>query len=220
MAFTEILNGDTGLSARTTINEITTYLNRLGLDIEFSADNSAWHYGWASGDLYMRFSSDFGATWSDGIYLNYSASGASGWTSVVWDNTTGNLNFYKDAVLDETVNIDGRYALTAAAQQTVFTITLPNASTVAARIAAATEGTDYPTGWVLTAGSSPTDIDIEHGLSRYAANATVFVNTGSSRQLLIGSSGFSGVICDDDDNVRLQSLSTIPKEITIYLIFA
>ena len=51
------------------------------------------------------------------------------------------------------------------------------------------------------------------------ANATVNVNTGTERQLLFGSAGFSGVICDDNDNVRIQSLSTISKEITIYLIF-
>ena len=127
MSFTAINNGDTGLSARTTLNEIMTYLNRLGLDIEFSADNSAWHYGWASGDLYIRFSNDFGSTWSDGIYLNYSSSGGDGWTSAVWDDTTGNLNFYKGAILDESVNIHGRCAFTAAAQQTVYSITLPNA---------------------------------------------------------------------------------------------
>lgn len=171
--------------------------------------------------------------------------GTVGADSIPFDSSTGDQKLYKGGSVIYTTNFDGRYVLPSvlddyvqytdsntvyvtvtdlnnaisSSSQVVYDITLPNATTVAGRIALAVEGTDYPTGWVLTAGSSPTDIDIEHGLSRYAANATVFVNTGSSRQMLFGSAGFSGVICDDGDNVRLQSLATIPKEITIYLMF-
>lgn len=201
MAFTAINNGDTGLSARTTLNEIITYLNGLGLDIEFSADNSAWHYGWASGDLYIRFSSDYGSTWSDGIYLSYSASGASGWDSVVWDDTAGNLNFYKGAVLDETVNIDGRYALTAAAQQSVYEITLPINGTLAGSIAAAVEGTDYPTGWILVANG--VNLEIEHNLNRKSASIDVAYNyTGDwYRQIRGFNDGYQGHVYDSDNTI-------------------
>jgi len=67
--FTTISNGESGLSVRTNLNNLITWTNALGLDIEFSVDNATWHYPWASGDLYIRYSGDYGVSWSDGIYL-------------------------------------------------------------------------------------------------------------------------------------------------------
>lgn len=67
--FTQINAGESGLSVRTNLNNLIGYINGLGLDIEFSVDGSTWHYGWSSGDNYMRLSDDWGSTWSDAIYL-------------------------------------------------------------------------------------------------------------------------------------------------------
>jgi len=211
MAFTEIDDGDSGLSARTELNSIITYLNALGFQIQFSADNATWHYPWASGDLYMRLSGDFGATWSDGIYLAYSASGASGWTSAVWDDTTGNLEFYKDAVLDYTVNLDGRYALEL--PQTLFEMTLPASTTVAGRISGAT----LPLGWSIAA--SGTDLIVTHGEARRVAQVSIFAVTGTEEQQLFNTAAYNGIITTDEDTLKIQSLATINKVIKVYMIF-
>ena len=69
--FSNISNGESGLSVRNTLNGLIDWTNDLGLDIEFSIDNSTWHYPWADGDLYMRTSGDYGVTWSDGMYIYY-----------------------------------------------------------------------------------------------------------------------------------------------------
>lgn len=64
-----ISDGESGLSVRAKLNNTLSYLDSLGIDIEFSVDADAWHYPWASGDKYIRLSDDFGSTWSDAIYL-------------------------------------------------------------------------------------------------------------------------------------------------------
>ena len=216
MAISNINNGDTGLATRNTLNEVITQINKLGLDIQFSADGSTlWHYPWASGDLYMRLSADFGVTWTDAIYLLYSPSGAGGWTSVVWDDTTGNLNFYKDAVLDFTVNLDGRYATLLEASKTNYTIKLPSGSSVADRVAGILE---QPPGWVITADGL--NLDIQHGLGRYAMNVTVWATTTApANQLLQDTAAWSGLVNVDTNNLKITSLATIQKEIYIFISF-
>ena len=69
--YTTISDGESGLSVRTNLNNLITWENNLGLDIEFSVNDTTYHYPWANGDLYMRVSDDFGSTWSDGFYLTY-----------------------------------------------------------------------------------------------------------------------------------------------------
>lgn len=206
MSFSAINNSDTGLSVRTTLNNIITYLNRLGFDLQFSDNNVDWHYPWVSGDLYVRFSDDYGSTWTDGIYLLYSA--ASSWDSVVFDTANGNLNLYKGAVLDFTENLDGRYALTSAAKQVIYKITLPVNGTLSGSVAAAVEGTDYPTGWVLAASGG--NLQINHGLTRYAMNARVKYNVSGNqyRHLKDFENGYSGLLDVDSDNLTIEGIST------------
>lgn len=38
--------------------------------IQYSADNSSWHDEYVDGDKYIRFSTDDGETWGNGIYFN------------------------------------------------------------------------------------------------------------------------------------------------------
>ena len=143
--------------------------------------------------------------------------GASGWDSVVWDDTTGNLNFFKGVSLDFTVNIDDRYALLADAAKTNFTITLPSAANVAARVAGATE---VPAGWVLTADGL--NLDIQHDLGRYC-NGNVNVHattTAPANQKLFDSAAYTGILNVDTDNMKITSLATIQKEIRIFISFA
>lgn len=104
--------------------------------------------------------------------------------------------------------------------QTVFSVRLPSASTVAGRIALAVEGTDYPTGWVLTAGASVVDINIAHGLGRRVANVTVFTETtGTIEQQLFNTAAYNGIQTLDVNNLLVQSLATIQKAIVIYIVF-
>jgi hypothetical protein len=104
-------------------------------------------------------------------------------------------------------------------QQTVFTITLPPASTVAGRCSAAKEGTDYPTGWILEADSNPIDLKITHGLEKRVANVTIFSITGDEERQLFGNAAYSGIITLSKNILRIESLATIERAISIYIIF-
>jgi len=105
------------------------------------------------------------------------------------------------------------------ANEPVIVISLPYASTVAGRIAAATEGVDYPTGWVLSAGVSPVDISIVHGLNRRVAHVSICAVTGTEEQALFNTAAYNGWKTPDSNSLLIQSLATIPKQIKIYMIF-
>jgi len=148
-----------------------------------------------------------------------------GWDEVVFDTGNGDLKFLIASVLNFTENLDGRYTTTAdvtalinATAKTVFSVTLPSASTVAGRIALAVEGTDYPTGWVLT--DLGLNIGIGHGLGRWVANVTVFAKLPpTERQQLFNTAAYNGITSLDDDNLVVTSLATILKDIVIYIVF-
>lgn len=115
---------------------------------------------------------------------------------------------------------DAERALIGAAKQVVFTLTLPNAVSVAARVALMVEGTDYPTGWVIAADSNPIDLKITHNLGRRIVNATVFSVDGTSERMLYGNSAFSGILASTDDVLIIESLATIQADIVLHLIFS
>lgn len=209
MAFTQINDGDTGLSARTTLNEIITYLNGLGLDLEFSSDGASWHYPWAAGDDYIRFSSDFGSTWSDGLQFG----GGAAWDEAQFDTANGNLNFLIASIIDATVNLDGRYALLEDALQVVFEMELPASTTVAGRISGAT----IPSGWSLSA--SGVDLIVTHNEARRVAQVSIFAVTGTEEQQLFNTAAYNGIITTDENTLKIQSLATINKVIKVYMIF-
>jgi hypothetical protein len=185
-----------------------TYMNGLGLDIEFSADNLAWHYPWVSGDMYIRFSDDFGTSWTDGIYLNYSA---------VLDDYVQKETGSRLITSEEITKLE---SLTGS-EGAVYEITLPADTTVAGRVLNATEGTDYPTGWVLEAGDNAANLDITHSLGMRPATVNVFYNVSGTefRQLINFNNAYSGIVTQDDDSVRIEALATIQKEIKIYIVF-
>ena len=106
-----------------------------------------------------------------------------------------------------------------AGEQYVFTVDLPSGASVAARIAAAVEGTDYPTGWVLSVGSSALDLVITHNLTRRVGSVTVFLTpSGTIQQQLTGTSAYSAIYTDDAQSCRIASLATVLKPISIYLV--
>ena len=159
-----------------------------------------------------------------------------GWDSLTWNGTNGDIIWWYSGSKIDSMNTDDRYlqisdttwvsqaeldsAINEASMKTVYTISLPYASTVAGRIAVAVEGTDYPTGWVLAAGSSPIDLDITHNLNRRVASVTVFAVTSTQEQQLFNTAAYNGIITPTVNSLRIQSLATVTKAIKIYIVFA
>ena len=102
----------------------------------------------------------------------------------------------------------------------VYTINLPNSGTVGGRCSGATETTDYPTDWVLAAGSNPNDIQITHNLDRIIAAANVFYVDGAEQILLMANLGYTGLSAPDTNTLVLKGLSTKAFPLIIQLIFA
>jgi len=233
--FTNISDGDAGSSVRSTLNAQIDYLNDLGYDLEFSADATNWHYGWQSGDLYIRYSDDFGSTWSDAVFLwdgeglnyfttdtlvlgtdtitSFAGAGANG---LEWNSSTNYLKLLNDATAVDSVLIE-------ISSKPVYTITLPSATSVANRVSGAVEGTDYPIGWVISDGTiSAADLDITHTIGRRVISVDVFYNyTGTVyRQLVNFSNAYTGIVTPSDGTLRIEGLTTVQKEIKIYITFA
>jgi autotransporter adhesin len=144
---------------------------------------------------------------------------AGGWDEAVWDDETGDLKFNIDEVLDETVNLDGRYTTESEVQdlidaqgKTVFSITLPSGATVAERVAGVI---DKPDGWTLEADGL--NLDIIHNLNRYTANVTVWaVNFAAKYQKLEGTAAHNGITMISTE-LNVLSLATILKQIRIFV---
>lgn len=100
-----------------------------------------------------------------------------------------------------------------------FFIYLPSEGSVTARIAAATEGTDYPTGWVLTAGVNPNDIVITHNLNKRMLVTTISSVSVLGERRLFDNAAFSGLLEIDKNNLQIEGLSTKPTDIVINLLF-
>lgn len=104
--------------------------------------------------------------------------------------------------------------------KTVYSIALPYATTVQGRASAANEGTDYPTGWELSAGVNSIDLEITHGLGRRVANINVCTVSGTAEQLLRPfAGGYSGWQTTDENTLLINALATTPLPLKIYIIF-
>ena len=92
----------------------------------------------------------------------------------------------EDALAEVMAQVDATDAAVAAldGEQTTYRIDLTAQSTVAARVAAATETTDYPTGWVLAANAS-VNLLVTHTLTgRKLSSINIFEIDGSNERLL------------------------------------
>lgn len=104
--------------------------------------------------------------------------------------------------------------------KSVYSIALPYNTTVQARVNGATEGTDYPTGWELSAGVNSIDLEITHGLGRRVANINVCTVSGTAEQLLRPFAGaYSGWQTTDENTLLINALATTPLPLKIYIIF-
>lgn len=67
--FTNIQANQSGLSVRTNLNNMINYINALGLKIEYSTDGVTWNYPWQNGNIYTRFSGDYGTNWTPKMFM-------------------------------------------------------------------------------------------------------------------------------------------------------
>lgn len=186
----------------------------------------------------------------DGVNLRtlQAATFGSGVDSSDFNTSTGYQYFYSLGAEQFNVSLDGRYQLIDSMTNYVekadsatlyytqydvdsiinarlapneITISLPNAGDVLTRISSAVSGTDYPSDWTLSVGTSSVDLDITHNEDKYVTSVTVFSNTsGTQRQQLFNSAAYNGIICSDSNHLTIQSLSRVPTRLYIYITFA
>jgi hypothetical protein len=174
-------------------------LNGLGWTVQFSENGSDWHYPFQTGDGFIRYSADFGSTYSPAFYIGL---------------TVGDLSNF--------VEKEAGYRLISEAEadairQYVFTIHLPAAATVAGRLIGILE---QPSGWVLQTAANPADLKITHNLNRKIAYVTVFAGGVSGDRLLLGNAAYSGILAESQNVLIIEALATIETDIIIQMIFA
>ena len=177
----------------------------------------------------------------NGVWKN--ATGGAGSASVdslIWDFSDGYLGWYISGSVSDSISLDGRYveisdtltsgtyytqrqvdSLVVNYQSSVFTITLPINGTLSGSVAAAVEGTDYPTGWNLSASAG--DLQVGHNLGRYTANVTVSYNTtgDSYRQYRNFADAYSGKLDISNDSLSIESITDdyTAYEIKVFILF-
>jgi hypothetical protein len=101
----------------------------------------------------------------------------------------------------------------------IYSIDLTAQTTVAARVAAATEGDDYPTGWTIAANST-TNLLVTHTLTgKKIVDVKVYEIDGSNERLLVPfNSSYSGIL-GNGLTVLIEGLAPTLLAIRIELIF-
>ena len=99
-------------------------------------------------------------------------------------------------------------------------IALPNAGSVQGRVDGATVGTDYPTGWTLSAAGNNIDLLVNHNLGKRVSNVNVMTVNGDIEQLLRPFAGaYSGWQTNNANQLQINGLATTPLPIKIYISF-
>ena len=123
--------------------------------------------------------------------------------------------------IDSSHNVAYGYA----PQDTVtYTLKMPNAGSVGARVAAMTEGVHYPTGWVPTAYWVNTNhLHIAHNVGKHIANVTIFATTGfdgtTNERQLLSSAAYTGLLALDVNNLVIEGLATYASDLYVHITF-
>lgn len=116
---------------------------------------------------------------------------------------------------DTLLTLEQYRLLSSGSGKTIWHITLPYSTTVAGRIALAT---DYPAGWTLTANG--VNLVVTHNLGRWCTDVKVFsIINGTQRQQLRLSAAENGLTALSANQAEVYSLATIAKDIVVYLYF-
>lgn len=107
------------------------------------------------------------------------------------------------------------------ANKPIIPIKLPAYASVALRCSNAVEGVDYPTGWVLTAGSSEYDLKITHNLNRNSVDVKVWEVNGDTTERLLPpfSAAYTGVLQNSKNEIIIEGLTQDELLLRIELIF-
>lgn len=99
--FTNIQANESGLSVRTNLNNMINYINGLGWKVQYSANGTTWSYPWQAGDIYFRFSGNYGNSWTPPVFMwdgTVLGSLETDTLKVGTDVITGFSQFLKDSV--------------------------------------------------------------------------------------------------------------------------
>ena len=174
-----------------------------------------------------------------GVWVNIADPSLNPYTSFVLNPTTKKLETYKDTTLVENLDFPALFVtdtelvtiledyLTVNANQVPWKIHLNSGGvdgSVATRITGLVEGTDYPTGWTLSVGSTATSLVVTHGLGRDIAAVNVFyIDSGDSNKKKQIKGDLAYVNLDDaadSDSFEIGSLSTKTFELNVHLFFS
>lgn len=174
-----------------------------------------------------------------GVWVNIADPSLNPYTSFVLNPTTKKLETYKGATLEENLDFPALFVtdtelgtiladyLTVNANKVPWKIHL-NAcgedGSVATRITGLVEGTDYPTGWSLSVGSTSTSLVVTHNLGRDIASVNVFyIDSGLSnvKKQIKGDLAYVDLSdAADSNSFEIGSLTRKTYEINIHLFFS
>lgn len=132
------------------------------------------------------------------------------------DNATSASSTWSSNKIQSVINGTGEESLGK-----VYTIRLASGATVAQRLIGLVEGTDYPTGWVLT--DDGTSLVITHNLATLASVVKVFSKNGTTSDIVelqgnVAYSSFTNKYGTGYNAVRLDALATITTELYIKIL--
>ena len=149
----------------------------------------------------------------------------------LYDETNSSLIYFWDTIymngnairgLNEAVNDDEPVTLSqiTGLTQSVFSIGLPYATTVAGRVAGTITYGSGTEEWELAAATNNIDLVVTHNFNRRVAEVNIMAVNGTIEQLLRPYAGaYSGWQTNDVNTLQINNLATIPLPIKIYIIF-
>lgn len=174
-----------------------------------------------------------------GIWVNVADPSLNPYTSFVLNPTSKKLETYKGITKVEDLDFPALFVtdtelatiledyLTENANQVPWKIHLNSGGvdgSVATRISGLIEGTDYPTGWSLSVGSTATSLVVTHGLGRDIAEVNVFYidsGDGNKKKKIKGDLAYVNLEdASDSDSFEIGSLSTKTFELNVHLFFS
>ena len=145
--------------------------------------------------------------------------------------TTLNVDSDVKPVKDDVTSVDYTWSSSKIAEMlagseeesfaTVYTIRLNSGATVAQRLIGLVEGTDYPTGWILTDDSAA--LVITHNLDTLASLVKVFSKNGTTSDIVeltgnVAYSTFTNKYGTGYNAIRLDALATITTELYLKIL--
>ena len=146
---------------------------------------------------------------SDAVFLNISSLTSKMDTVVTGESLTG------QGTIDSPLEVDS--TIIANNMKIAYKINLPSAGSVGDRVSGAVEGTDYPTGWVLAAGTNGADLSIIHNLDRLTAYVSVWSIDGTEYTQLLGNAAYSGVKATRN-SILLEGFATVMTDVSIHIV--